>query len=371
MTAESPTPYDTPRNIELLRAANDSARLYRAVFVTFTVVALYFLIIALSADDELLFKDGPLRAPLLNVSVQASRYFIGAPCILLLLHFNVLIQVSVLVGKVTDYAHALPSQQGRNLKAEMLRLLFPVPLVQIAAGYSSWVPQWALKLFNFLTLSVLPLVTLGALRTEFLAFQDDWITRMHSAVLVADVLLVASVWPIVRELYPARRTWGGWNSLAWTSLLLGAFLLVGPLSRTLSETAWADRSPLLRELGRRLEAKSSLDVRNKRLYLHSDVTAPEDACRDATLALNLTGRSYVNANLSGSILCNAILTGAQLQGANLRGARLDGADLRDAALQGAELGGATLNGARIAGARFRAADLADAELPGSGSRAPS
>lgn len=127
MTAGPPTPYDTPRHIELLRAANDSARLYGAVFVSFTVVALYFLIIALSADDELLFKDGPLRAPILNVSVQASRYFIGAPCILLLLHFNVLIQASFLAGKVADYARALSSQQVHKLNAEMLRLLFRFP----------------------------------------------------------------------------------------------------------------------------------------------------------------------------------------------------------------------------------------------------
>lgn len=65
--------------------------------------------------------------------------------------------------------------------------------MQIAAGYSSSVPQWVLKLFNFLTLSVLPLVTLGVLRTQFLDFQNAWITWLHSAVLVADVLLVASV----------------------------------------------------------------------------------------------------------------------------------------------------------------------------------
>ena len=193
MTAGPQTPYDTPRNIELLRAANDGARLFRAVFVSFAVVALYFLIIALSADDELLFKDGPLRAPILNVSVRASHYFIGAPCILLLLHFNVLIQASLLVGKVTDYKRALCPQQVHELKPEMLRLLLPVPLVQIAAGYSSSVPQWALKLFNFLTLSVLPLVTLGVLRTQFLAFQDSWITGLHSVVLVTDGLLVAAV----------------------------------------------------------------------------------------------------------------------------------------------------------------------------------
>ena len=341
MTAGPQTPYDTPRNIELLRAANDGARLFRAVFVSFAVVALYFLIIALSADDELLFKDGPLRAPILNVSVRASHYFIGAPCILLLLHFNVLIQASLLVGKVTDYKRALCPQQVHELKPEMLRLLLPVPLVQIAAGYSSSVPQWALKLFNFLTLSVLPLVTLGVLRTQFLAFQDSWITGLHSVVLVTDGLLVAAVWQQVRELYPERRSWGGRNSLALVSLFVGAFLLVGPLSCTLSEMTRPDGSPLLRELDRRLEALSTLDVQNKRLYLRSEVTAPEEACRDATLALNLAGRSYVNANLSESILCNAILTGAQLQGANLREARLDGADLRDAALQGADLRGAS------------------------------
>ncbi|MYN63969.1 MAG: pentapeptide repeat-containing protein [Acidobacteria bacterium] len=362
MTGNSSTPYDTPRNLELLRAVNDSARLFRTVFVSFTIVALYLLIIALSADDELLFKDGPLRAPVLNLSVQASRYFIGAPWILFLLHLNVLIQASFLAGKVTDYRRALPSQQAGPPREEMLRLPLAVPLVQIATGYSSVVPQWVLKFFVFLTISILPLVTLGVVRTQFLDFQSRWITDMHSFVLIADLVMVGSVWPTIRRLYPDRRALGRLNSLGWMSLIALVFLMVGPLALTLRNAAWADGSPWLGGLGRWLESARSLDVQNRRLYLRSEAANPEEACGDGTLALNLAGRSYVDANLSESILCNAILTDAQLQGAVMRRARLEGADLRGAQLQGAQLQGATLHGVNLVGAEFHAADLSDAEL---------
>lgn len=141
MLALTDKAYDTPRVRELLQAANDSARLFRTVFLSFMIVALYVLIIALSASDELLFEDGPLRAPILNVSVQTSHFFIGTPGILLLLHLNLLIQAIFLARKVENYRQALPAEIGQSRRQEMLRLLFPVPLAHLSGAPGSGVPS--------------------------------------------------------------------------------------------------------------------------------------------------------------------------------------------------------------------------------------
>ena len=168
-----PSSYEEPRISALLQASNDSARLFRTVYVTFMTLASYILVVALSVDDELLFTDGELRAPILNVGIRTSNYFATAPWIILLLHVNVLIQGLFLARKVNDYRTALPLHQGIHRRAEMLRLPFPIPLTQVAGDRSSSaVPLWLLKLVTFSTLVILPVVTLSAIQVQFLAFQS-------------------------------------------------------------------------------------------------------------------------------------------------------------------------------------------------------
>lgn len=362
MADQSSEPYDTPRVRELLHAANDSARLFRTVFLSFMIIVFYILIIALSADDELLFKDGPLQAPILNVSVQASYYFIGTPWILLLLHVNLLIQAIFLARKTEDYRQALSSGLGRSHRQEMLRLLFPVPLAQLAGGGGSGVPSWLLKLFVFAVLVLLPLITLGVIQAQFLDFQGLWITRMHSGVLLSDLAIVACLWPRVRVLYVQEKKSSQLLPLAGMIAVVTFFFVVGPLFPGLLSGVDTGGNSLLGNVKNNLRSLHFLDVQNRRLYLRAEDTVPQDACTDGTLALNLNGRSYRDANLSESVLCNAVLTNAQLQGAVLRDTRLEGADLRNAELQGASLRGAGLRGVQLQGAQFQGADLTDAQL---------
>lgn len=357
-------PYGAPRVLSLLQAVNDSARLFRTVLLSFMIFSVYILIIALSASDELLFKDGALRAPILNVNVQASHYFLGTPWILLLLHVNLLIQAIFLARKVEDYQQALVPNLGLAHRREMHRLLFPVPLVQLAGGPASGVPLWLLRLFVYAVLVLLPLITLGVIQAQFLDYQSAWITRMHSGVLVADVVVVACLWPKINSLYVRTGKLSRLLSLAPIAVVTTIFFVIGPLFPLLLNGIDPDDNVFLRGARDSLRALHFLDVQNRRLYLEAEGTVPEDACIDGTLALNLTGRSYRNANLSDSVLCNAVLTGAQLQGAVLTDARLEGADLRNAGLQGATLRDATLLRARLRGARLQGADLTDARLPG-------
>ena len=366
------SPYADPRRNALLTAANDSARLFRSIFLAFLLASLYFLVLALSADDELLFKDGDLRAPVLNVAIQASHYFTAAPWILMLLHINLLIQGVFLFRKVADYTCALPSTHEDRSREELLRLLFPIPWAHMASRVSSsGIPLWLLKAFVSFTLAILPLGTLGVMQVQFLDYQSMGITTMHVVVLLLDLFLLwflrhrmdklaeqrlgSRRWepPVVAVL---RRSW-----LSFVSTLLVVIVLVTISFWRPPDAAQGDDTHVLEDW---LRSVHFLDVRNKRLYLGSDSIMPEDACKDPTLALSLSGRSYRSANLEESVLCNVVLSNANLERASLRRADMRGANLTNARLHGAILNSSQMQGARLSGAQLHGAYLQSAQLQG-------
>lgn len=366
------SPYTDPRAEALLGAANDSARLFRSIFLAFLLVSLYFLVLALSADDELLFKDGDLRAPILNVTVQASHYFMAAPWILVLLHMNFLIQGVFLSRKLADYKQALPSNHETDSEKELLRLLFPIPWAQMASGVSSsGVPFWMLKVFVFFTVAILPLATLGAMQIQFLDFQSMGITTMHSGVLLMDLLLLWFLWHRMNCLPEQASPHWGWRRRlgtalrqSWLSFASTLLMVIVVLTVSIWRPPDVGDSEEADVLGDWLRSVHFLDVQNKRLYLASDSIMPEDACEDPTLALNLSGRTYRSVNLTESVLCNVVLTNATLERAFFRGADLRGADLRNARLHGAVLAVSQMQGASLTGARLHGAFVPFTQLQG-------
>ena len=343
-----PDPYSSPRIKELLQAANDAARLFRTTYLALTLLTLYLFLTTLSATDEILFTDGHLQAsPVLNVSVRASSYFMAAPWLLLLVHFHFLTLGVFLARKIGNYRRALALHTEPSQQDEMLRLLFPIPLTHVILGRSSLgVLHGLLRVSVFFALVVLPIFTIGLIETQFLRFQSNWITWMHSGVLVLDLLLIWHLWPQVTALYAGHDNSRHRSSSIAVTVLMGAVFLgiahLLPYSHSLH----------------------SLDVRNKRLYLDSAARAPSDACNDDTLALNLSGRSYKYAQMSDAVLCNAILTNTYLQGADVRNAQLQGANMVGAFMQRANFAGAQLQGAEMNDAKLHGAILRNAQLQG-------
>ena len=343
-------PYEDPRIRELLQAANDSARLFRTVFVSFVIVALYLLVIALSADDELLFRDGSLQAPIVNVSVRTSHYFIAAPWLLLLLHFNLLIQAIFLANKIADYERAVRSSRpGRLPQNEMLRLTYPIPITRMSGSEPAALHPLVLWLFVCVTLVLLPVVCLGVIQTQFLDYQSLGITLMHSGALVLDLVLILYLWPRVRVFHGQYDSARVRQVSVVAGLLVATFVAVGPLFSIVFLESAAAGGAWLQNISPLLTSLHSLDVQDKRLYLGAESTSPADACEanDTTLALNLTRRSFRAANLSNSILCSAVMVETQLQRATLVNVRFERADLRDAKMRGAILGNAQFESANL------------------------
>ena len=368
---------------ETLHATNDSARLFRTVSLSCVVIAFYILAIALGADDRLLFVNGDLVAPIVNVAMKASSFFTVAPVVLLLVHCNLMMQAIFLARKIADYRRAVaaaPTSDDGERKRR-LRLLFPIPATQLAEPESHAPGAWLLRLYLVAMLAILPMVTLGIVQIQFLDFQDPAITWLHTGVLLADLVLTMCTLPAIRSIaaretvnndsgdpsiHSVRQRLRQYLDPLWCSrrtLAVPVFATAGVLSVShcfsspvrLSD----DTDGILAYVEYGLNTAHGLNVLGQRLYPGSDARPPDDACEDRAVGLNLVGRSYRGAILARAVLCNALLVDVDFSGAAFGGVALQGADLRGAQLQGKNLVGVQLQGAVLQGAELQFATLSE------------
>ena len=383
----------------LREAANESARSFRTAYTFYLIIALYILVIVSSTDHDLLFRAGNVQMPIVNVGVPVVWFFTVVPWLLLLLHFNLLIQAIFLANKVSQYAAALNGGMSRAKRSEALGLLYPAPLAHKVADAD---PQGSMRrLLNvivFVTLAVLPPGILIFVQGRFLLYQNEWLTWLHRGAVVVDIGLLWWLWPRIAVPHMA---WREWYRTRWPkaslALTVTAFAIVcsvffadfpggtmGNLTPSLDfrRNALLDRTYALwnRVL---VDTEPAPEI----LAAHYRATCESgNGCDESAIAvgspfwckhakpLQLNRRSFRYAELSRSTLCQATLLGAELYGATLLGARLYGADLwgaqlhladlRSAKLHGAVLLGARLHGAVLLGAELHGADLRSAELHG-------
>ena len=362
-----------------LASVNDSARHFRTVYSFYLFFALFFLINVLITDQELLFREGYIQMPIVNVSVPVVRFFIVSPLVLLILHFNLLIQAQFLSKKIALYSLELARFGGsERSNREALDSLFPMPLVYlIANNYKTNNMKWLLGTVVFISIAILPITILIFTQVQFLPYQNEKFTWIHRIYVLVDMGMLCWIWPHVT--LPNKSWWEGYRNIGYRGLFLIIMMLLvfvtfafdvtgGGISRLLPQDFDDDVSAF---------TNRNFDLSNK--VLLSEEPAPvllsahysagcnseiEKDCDSSIIKLGsgfwcaqakpliLTKRILKGAILLDTTLCAVKLEDADLTGANLTGANLTGANLRNANLSRAILVGANLHGA----------DLADADL---------
>ena len=189
MAQQQPTPF--PDTAHFLEAANDTARNFRAVYTTYLIIASYIAVTIYSTDDELLFRAGNVQIPIINTSATVEGFFTFAPLILLLLHFNVLMQAMFLSTKVHRYTSRLAKE---NIHTR--GLLFPAPLAHLlAAGDQRRGVQRIFRVFVFISLVLLSPGILIYAEIYFLTYQSEPITWLHRTAILLDIILLWYLWP--------------------------------------------------------------------------------------------------------------------------------------------------------------------------------
>ncbi len=394
----------------LLEVVNDSARHVRNFYITFLLLALYVSVIVWSTTDEMLLRISPVTLPLLNIELPIKGFYTFAPYLLLLAHFNLLLQLyllSVKLHRLNDTVGALPD---RPLRAHFESRLFPFPFAQmLSTNHHGWLGQLLLTIMVWILILVLPPVVLVLLQLGFLPFHDAAILFWQRIAIVMDLVLLWGLWPMIRGTDNRLRSWYGQASetvwlirrifgrparvgkpfveacilsvmtVALVVFSWGLATLPGETKQRfwahwLPSSAWNEKKDELKWASRLFDGSISPFHRNLRirekLLIANEIGPPDEQKLrnaedpreiEAVLAkirgLNLKGRDLRGADFSNALLPKVDLRGAHLQGAHLHWVHLQGADLSGAHLQGADLSGAHLQGADLREANLALVDL--------------
>ena len=409
-----------PQQLDRLReSANDGARNFRTVYTFYLIVSLYILVVVSSTDHELLFRAGDVQMPIINAGVSVVWFFTAVPWILLILHFNLLIQAMFLSRKINRYVSALDRHVlSVHERTVALDLLFPLPLAhKLSDSDRRRSTRILLDAMVLLSVAILPPFILIYTQVQFLPYQEEVYIWLHRSAVAADVGLLWCLWPRVampdrgwREWW--RDRWGvvsakdrdGQRSFVQYShrLPVAVALVVTVLSLIFIFVVADSPGGTMSRLIEGPDSWRNVILRDRKYDLSGDVLVEEDPppevlaayysatcqpdntdtsslcdessidtgsffwCRRAK-ALDLNERHLVAANLSGAVLCGIDFENTELRGADLSDAKLDtailsGADLSKAKLHDANLSNATLLGADLSNATLLGADLSNAKL---------
>ena len=337
--------------------------------------------------------------PIVNVSVPVVRFFIVSPLVLLILHFNLLIQALFLSKKIALYSLELARYGGSGKSnREALDSLFPMPLVYlIANSYKKKSMIWLLGTVVFISIAILPITILIFTQVQFLPYQNETFTWIHRIAVLVDIGMLCWIWPHVT--LPNKSWRDGYRKIGYRNLFLAIMILSVFVTFFLYVTGGGISRLLPQDLDNKVSAFTNRNFDLSTKVLVSEEPAPVllsvhysaecnpeigKDCDSSVIKLGsefwcaqakpliLYKRILKGASLSDTILCavkledvdltRANLTRANLTGANLNEANLSGANLTRADLTGANMDGATLTGANLYGANLYGANLSEADL---------
>ena len=224
MSNPNPAPSAPPApdaNVEkLLSAANDASQSVAALHVAFMAFAAYFGVIIWGTTHEDLLRINPVKLPILDVEVPLTTFYGGVPWLLVLLHFNLLLQFELLSRKLWNLDGALPpGQAGQPLRDHLF--IFPFTHL-IAGGETIWLTRWLLAFVVGITVIALPQFNLLAAQISFLPYHDEGITWSQRLAVWVDAALIFTLWPLIAS---SEDRWGKWWQDAFREVVRGGYWL--------------------------------------------------------------------------------------------------------------------------------------------------
>ncbi|MER0169110.1 MAG: pentapeptide repeat-containing protein [Nitrosomonas sp.] len=183
----------------LLDSVNSASQHVRNYYITFLLACFYIAMIVWSTTDLMLLKNTPVTMPLLNVNLPITGFYTFAPYFFLLLHFNLLLQFSLLADKVHRFDQAVIELPDSESRRYYYTRLFAFVFTQIlSARHHSGLLRFLLMLMVWITAIWLPLGILIGLQVGFLPYHDEDILFWQRVAVTLDLLCLAVFWPIIR-----------------------------------------------------------------------------------------------------------------------------------------------------------------------------
>jgi len=218
----------------LLDAFNETAKQARGSFVVFLSVCIYVGVILWSNSHRDLLLGIEIELPFFGLTVERSEFFLVGPLLIVLLHLDLAMRMSILSRRVTDLRAALESER-RNNKAHLAGLTWPFSAVVAMISDRDFTRRVALVTV-IATMVVLPLFVTLLAQLEHLPTHTIWTAIWHRVVISVD--LVICLW-ILGRLVPGLKSRGPASAVGSVLVLvLGWVWLVAvvpgePLERAL------------------------------------------------------------------------------------------------------------------------------------------
>ncbi len=91
------------------------------------LVGLYIAILVAATTDEMIFLEGAIKAPLLNIDVPVIHFFVAAPALFFIFHLNLLILLEILARKTRDLDQEIGTISDEDERRKRRNLVFPFP----------------------------------------------------------------------------------------------------------------------------------------------------------------------------------------------------------------------------------------------------
>ncbi len=384
------------KSIEVSSAKNNSLLLF------FNIFSLYIFISVLNTTDlMLLLPTHTFKMPFIGFDLNLIFFYVLAPLLLLLLHFNILFNYYVHLKKLNAYKDQIELE---NIDPSVYSYAYVLVNRGFAKGTVISVILWLL-------IYLFPLLVLISIYQRFADYHHTFITALHLAIVFLDIILICC--SIVYNRAYLKHSQNSTTLISYLFIVLvifiglaeaayfGAFYypltyddiydskLMEPYNKgeagwfpslvckihhpflTHGKNASIDCFPRLVVTEEEMAKISSAALYIPR-YLAmegaTEKTDKEKADKEKKLILNygtridLTNRNLRYANLEKCILTRANMQHSKLDAANLKGSHLQAVDLSDAELQDANLQEAKLQSATLIGTQLQDASFVGANM---------
>jgi uncharacterized protein YjbI with pentapeptide repeats len=213
----------------LLKEADSASRHVNTVHLTFLLFAAYVLVTIASTTHEQLLRIDPVTLPLLNVSVPVLGFYLVVPWLVLLFHFNLLLQLYLLSRKLFSLDARLTGLSVGSA-AEQRVLLFPFPFTNMLVGRHRRLVHVLLTLMVTVTFVVIPLALLIGAQIAFLPFHSVPVTAFQRLAVHLDLAMLWILWPMI---VTPSGSGGEWWRAAISLMKARGLALTGALTRAL------------------------------------------------------------------------------------------------------------------------------------------
>lgn len=173
--------------------------------MAFMAFAAYLCVIIWGTTHEDLLRISPVKLPILDVELPLTTFYGFVPWMVVLLHFNLLMQLELLSCKLWNLDRSLPdTSSGQQIRDR----LFIFPFTHLIVGRSRvWLIRWLLSLVVGITVIALPLFMLLAAQIRFLPFHDEAITWSQRVAVWIDAGMLLALWPLIASPQDRAREW--------------------------------------------------------------------------------------------------------------------------------------------------------------------